>query len=312
MKKKLILIGKHGRPSMRGVYSTMQQDATLVVKRTPPSGNIAPHFREYNNHNLNVFTRNRTQQYCAEDAVVIRWGSRCDISTNGASVVYNKSYAIKNATDKGLSRRLMLENCVCVPKLYKQGDTIANFPIIARPAIHAKGRNFVVLNSQAEFDVHSQRFEPHGWYYSEFIDKDLEFRFHCAHGKILAVMEKPKPNEHQMAWNRALNEDGDPFTYVGWDKMNYPAMREAGLQALRAVKAMGLDTGGVDVMVKGANAYVLEVNTSPTLNSSEYVSKRWGMYLDWLFRSDTRREHWDFESYKNGKSLIWKNFQLSE
>jgi glutathione synthase/RimK-type ligase-like ATP-grasp enzyme len=38
------------------------------------------------------------------------------------------------------------------------------------------------------------------------------------------------------------------------------------------VAALGLDFGGVDVMVKDNVAYVIEVNTAPTLNSSDYVA----------------------------------------
>jgi len=84
------------------------------------------------------------------------------------------------------------------------------------------------------------------------------------------------------------------------------------LEAIKAVKAVGLDMGGVDVMLKDGVAYVLEVNTAPTLNTSPYVAKRWCMYWDWLFASETRKEHWDYTKFKKGSSLILKNYQLKK
>ena len=58
--------------------------------------------------------------------------------------------------------------------------------------------------------------------------------------------------------------------------------------------------------------YVLEVNTSPTLNSSDFVSEQYAKYFDWLNRSDKRRDHWDFTEFKASESFAWKNFQLMD
>jgi len=73
------------------------------------------------------------------------------------------------------------------------------------------------------------------------------------------------------------------------------------------------------IATRGANAgsgdgkvYVLEVNTSPTLASSDYSMQRYAMYFDWLMRSDTRREHWNTDEFKKAKSFAWKNFQLRD
>jgi hypothetical protein len=133
-------------------------------------------------------------------------------------------------------------------------------------------------------------------------------------------MEKPRPDNGCIAWNRAINEDS--FIYVGWDNLrDYRALAEGAYQSIKAVRALDLDFGGVDIMVKGEEACVIEVNTAPTLNSSEYVSSRWAKYFDWLFRRDTRRDHFVAKSCKTGqikdrysdpRNYIFYNKQLDD
>jgi len=130
-----------------------------------------------------------------------------------------------------------------------------------------------------------------------------------AHNKVLAVMEKVKPNNGNIAWNRAQNET-EPFIYVSWNQLDDDKLKNVLLEAIKAVEALELDMGGVDVMLKDDTAYVLEVNTAPTLNSSPYVAKRWGLYWNWLLSSDVRRKKWNYNKLKKSKSLMWKNFQL--
>jgi glutathione synthase/RimK-type ligase-like ATP-grasp enzyme len=248
-----------------------------------------------------------------EDTVVVRWGTRMVLPVNKGTVVYNRADGLMNATDKKLSRQLFIEKGVNCPELVTP-DTFQNhyLPIIARPFRHSKGKNFVILRTEQDFLWHYNAHSDN-WYYSNFINKDAEFRIHCAHGKVLAVMEKPRPNNDNIAWNRAQN-DVDPFRYVGWNEVDDRNLKAVLIEALKAVKAVGLDFGGVDVMLDNETAYVLEVNTAPTLNSSPYVAERWGMYFDWLFRSDERREHFgpDILERQYGKSMIWKNFQLRD
>ncbi len=65
-------------------------------------------------------------------------------------------------------------------------------------------------------------------------------------------------------------------------------------------------------MLKDDLAYVLEVNTSPTLNSSPYMTAKYAQYFDWLFAKDSRRNHFDYSTYKKAKSFAWKNFNFED
>jgi glutathione synthase/RimK-type ligase-like ATP-grasp enzyme len=313
IKNKVILVGKNGRPSMKKVFSLMEnKDTDLIIRRKLKH-------KEY----LKVFSNNAVENHTPyhidtltlDDKICIRWGNTIVLDHNKNTIVYNQSSAITMATNKNVARMVFTQNDVRTPELYYYihfGDSLVRFPIVARPVNHCQGKNFVVLHNHAEFISHYTQNNPMpyidedfgpNWYYSEYIDKDREFRVHCAHGKILEIMEKPRGEGY--AWNRAIN--GEPFKRVKQEDYHWDVC----FQALDAMKALGLDFGGVDVILKGDNAYVLEINTAPTLNHSEKVSKKYAQYFDWLLSSDTRRPHWDYCEFTKAKSLAWKQNQLT-
>jgi carbamoylphosphate synthase large subunit len=243
------------------------------------------------------------------NAIVVRWGTREDLHTSRNTIVYNRSSSISNITNKKLSRELFIGKGVNTPKMITHANIESNdLPIIARPFVHSKGRNFIVLNTVDDFNRH---YNPDLYYYSAFVDKVSEYRIHTAHSKVLAVMKK-HPVANSIAWNRAVS-NSDPFEYIPWNEVEDLGLYDVMVEAIKAVKAVDADFGGVDVIVdKNNKPYVLEVNSAPTLNTSPYVSKRWGQYFDWLFRAESRRDHWDYTKFKKAKSLIWKNYQLDE
>jgi hypothetical protein len=324
--KKIVLTGKHGRPSTKLVHSQgTAKDAVLIQRRQMPwkakNGVVPQYYRVFEDRQT-LIPRVEDKKYLFEykaaelnldGSILIRWGTREQVQMNN-SVVYNKIAGLENATNKLKSRQLFIEKGVSCPKLVTPANFApADLPVIARPFEHSKGKNFIVLKSKADFVNH---YNTKKYYYSQFIDKSREFRIHAGHNKALAVMEKCKPEGTGIAWNRAQN-DVDPFEYIKWgdvDAQNLKCVIDAALQAIQAV---GLDMGGVDVMYKDGKAYVLEVNTAPTLNTSPYVAKRWAMYFDWIFAEDKakktkRREHWATDQMKKGSSLIWKNYQLRD
>jgi glutathione synthase/RimK-type ligase-like ATP-grasp enzyme len=304
-----ILVGKDGRPSMMKVYGLMKSASRLVIRRRLlKSGK--EFLRTFEDHNVEKRIKRPISELTLVDKKVIRWGNRIEGETSKGTIVYNKAEAIANATDKKLSRQMFIEGKVRTPKLVTPENIAdADFPVIARPSRHAKGKNFIILKTRDTFIQHYNANERNGWYYSAFVNKTREFRVHCAHGKVLAVMQKT-PGGDKIAWNRAVT--GEPFTRVA--QADYPF--SCCFQALKAVQVLGLDFAGVDVMEimeKGKpQGYVLEVNTSPTLNSSDWVSERYAQYFDWLNRAAKRREHWDFTKFEKASSFAWKQFQLMD
>lgn len=303
-----ILLGRDGRPSMKKVYALMKTEAQIIVRRIPPRTKRA-YLRVYTEGKIDNFAKKPLTDLTLTNRKVIRWGSRIEAESGDNTIVYNKSEAIAKGTNKKLSREIFIKEKVRTPALVTPTTaTASQYPIIARPSTHAKGKNFVILKDAAAFRIHFDANEQRGWYYSEFINKQREFRVHCAHGKILGVMEKTRGGD-SIAWNRAVT--GEPFTRVNQSDYIFSIC----FQALKACKSLGLDFAGVDVMMLNdekdkPQGYVLEVNTSPTLNSSDHISAMYAMYFDWLNRSDKRRPHWDFTKFESAPSFAWKQFQL--
>lgn len=301
--KKLILVGKDGRPSMKNVYSKMNI-GELVIRRNIPN---KVYYRLYEKNVVNRVERVINPTF-EKSRIIIRWGTQEVLRDCANAVIYNTGKALSLVSNKFESRKAMHAAGVNVPLNVnlETAEQLISYPVIARPFKHSKGKNFITLANRAAFTAH-YRVNSGGWYYSNFVDKVKEYRVHTASGKVLNLLEKPNPGGNQIAWNRALNND--PFVSVKWEDYSIPVVMEA----LKACKALGADFLGVDVIVdRQGKAWVLEGNSSPTLNSSEYSCTRYSKYFQWLMRSPEKREHWDFTQFNNAESFAWKNFQLDE
>lgn len=302
MKQPIILVNKHGRPSVKAIYKAIGGDLKLLIKSSRFNGMVERH-KGIRRKLVGV-----TEPDC-RGKIVAKWGSRQSIITDEHSIVYNKNEDVERTNSKGLCRKILREAGVKIPVTYLVGEDMSNikFPVVGRPEHHGQARNFFICNNLQELNRAIQRGCT---YFSEFFAKTREVRIHCFSGKALAVMEKPRPqNLNQWAWNRSVNGDL-PFTVI--ERENWP--KQACLLALEACQVMKLTYSGVDVMIKedanGSESVICELNSSPTLIHSPYVLEKYIKAFKWLFASDKRRPTWDFRKFKNVESLGWKNFQL--
>lgn len=299
-----ILVYKHGRPSMKVVWNKMQnKNVSLNIKSSLFDGFVV---REHGVKKKKV----KSLDFDATSGVLIRWGNTVQVNTDKQSVVYNKVEAIKISNSKGACRKFLQEKGIPVPKTWLSNEIGENtdcvYPLIGRPEHHGQGKHFFVCKDANEVKA---AINNGCSYFSEVYDKNREFRVHCFLGKVLAIMEKPKPKGAQIQWNRALNDE--PFTVL--DRNKWP--KEVVLTALRAVKTCGLDFSGVDIMSNDnlpIKAVICELNTAPTLSSSDYVSSKYAKAFDLITRHEKRVPHWDFEKFKKPESFSWKNFQMEE
>ena len=264
MNKTVILVGLNGRPSMRSVYRLLRGGILIDTE-----GGI----RVYENNKawLKQHTRTVIRTDDTKDSIVINWGMPT-VRPYGATRIYNDSQGVSNSSNKARARQMMHSHGVRVPKpIDKFNYHSANYPLIWRPSYHNKGKQFVVLNFPLE--VTEKNYLNSG-YLSEFVDKDREFRVHVGGKKILAVSEKPPQKAKK--WNEIKGQEF--FQVFEWPT-------DVSRQAVAAVKAVGLDHGGVDVMLKGKKAYVLEINTAPTLYGCDFEIEAYREYFQSIINS---------------------------
>lgn len=297
-----IIVGKYGIPSIKSIYDNLEN--VMIIKSF--DGRWKKLSKKPNG--MYVWLSVAHPVFSAADKI-LRWGCTTIINANGATV-YNKSRAINLASNKFEARMKMQENNVPIPRtnIGRMGIAYATFPIIIRPLKHSKGKDFYIANNYGEFyPIFHNTFFDGGCYYSSVYDKKQEYRVHVAFGKILSIQEKPLVDGIIQA-NQAQTHES--WRVLPWSEYRRDLCRIA----VDAVKALGLDTGAVDVMVNRENREmsicICEVNTAPSLDSSPYDQKRYSMFINWLFRSN--REWYKYEDWQAGKSYSFKNSQLEE
>lgn len=209
---------------------------------------------------------------------LIRWGSTTRVQYRARNVM-NSANAIGRATNKLGSLEIMREHHVTTPDVFLR-DVSPNripadmFPLLGRRTNHTQGRD-IVLCMQRE-DV--ARAVEHGLsdYFTRYIPTSREFRVHVFRGEVIKISEKVLTNvqEFRLPWVRNF-ENG--YTFRNPRDMTNVLSNTLSTQATGAVESLGLTFGAVDIVVgDDATAYVLEVNTGPSLGDNSlavYVRK---------------------------------------
>ncbi len=296
----ILLHYSYGRESMKMVAERMTEPCMLLAKKNSSDWVIF----EKGMENFQGITA--IGGILEGNNSIINWGNH--IFSNDAYFSANIPSAIALASDKARSRIFLQEVGVSVPVTVTWGnpqELQPNYPLIARTAQHHGGNNFYVLNDASEINnLVKEHPEIRGGYFSEVFEKDTEFRVHCAHGRILMVQEKPLV-EGELRANQAVNHE--KWTVLKWGEIN----PKIALESLKAIEALGLDYGAVDIMYNSADnsCAICEVNTSPSINT-DYSSGKYAKYFSWLIRNDFP-EHFSLATAgKNG--YVFDNEMLGE
>lgn len=203
------------------------------------------------------------------EITAVRWSSgRCfDVNWGCATANTELNPDIGNSVNKRKMRELFSRHDVPMPKLYSgDAEELSDRPginplynwVVGRPDQHTKGRGFWLCKTWE--DIHratrGTRKKKAATHFMGYIDAPHEVRIHVFKGKSIRISEK----------SFFVNEDG---------KRNYTTIKptcevkQARKAAKQAVKALGLDFGAVDVLVKeDGTPYVLEVNSSPGIGGT--------------------------------------------
>jgi glutathione synthase/RimK-type ligase-like ATP-grasp enzyme len=158
-----------------------------------------------------------------------------------------------------LSALKKMGTVVPVPKIYTRQEALNGepqiFPLLGRNRYHTQGKDIIFI-SNAD-DVNNSRSE----YFVQFIGKSSEYRVHVTGDTAIYVAAKTHPSRGEAVKGHIWN------THTGWVQFTYTGEHLQTLKALgvAAVKVLGFDFGAVDIIRKGQNFWVLEVNSAPGL-----------------------------------------------
>lgn len=200
--------------------------------------------------------------------VLINWGcgwTRNNVSANSPKAVcnaVNKVRAFKLFDAAGVNHPEYTTVKSVAKSWYQNGDIVYN-----RATMEGERGNGINILDPNESDEDGTdgglgSFEGLVGHFTRGFPIHREFRVHVAFGEVIEVCEKKRRN--------GTNPDPRMRSHVDWvfcvyHLAPYPdAIKE---QSIEAVKALGLDFGGVDVAVdRSGTACVFEVNTAPWVN----------------------------------------------
>ena len=181
-------------------------------------------------------------------------GSRGDINWGRARANTSLNPDISNVTNKRVMRELFAEHDVPMPRLYSDHVGLdTNYPIVGRPDQHTKGRGFWKCHNvwDVQKALRGTRKKRAATHFMQFVEAPREYRVHIFLGKSIRISEK------------IFDSDGDYTT--GKPRHEVKHVRKA---AKKALEAVGLDFGAVDILANDTECWVLEVNAAPGLGGS--------------------------------------------
>ena len=223
-------------------------------------------FKERGHH---CFIAKRDGEYTPRASdLIIGWGySRHPMweqkALDKGSKWLNHCSKILNAVQKMESFELMEQAGVSIPKWTrsKQRAQIwsnAGVVIFARSEDRGcKGAGITVVQPGQEM--------PNALFYTQYIPNTKEYRVYVCRGTVIDVLEKRRISDatETNEYIRGSEESGWAFC-----RQNVHLSVAAKEQCIEAVKALGLDFGGVDLLTTGSQSTVLEVNTAPDIFGS--------------------------------------------
>ena len=173
--------------------------------------------------------------------------------------VINNAGAIARAVDKRGSLLRFLEHGVLAPR---PEDYPSVLPAIGRKKRHERGSGFWLCLQEADARY---ALEAGADYFIPYIRTRGEYRVHVIDGIVPFMQQKerrPGASHRLYPWLRNNR--------TGWRLVRCPEIPKVAAVGIRAVEALGLDFGAVDVLRSDTDElYVLEVNTAPGLRRTQ-------------------------------------------
>jgi len=169
----------------------------------------------------------------------------------------NKVYALTRFTTKGVSCPPWTTHKEEAARWVAAGETVVG----RKTVTGSEGKGIVIITSLIDF--------PDCPLYTKYIKKKKEFRVHVVGGQAIDVQQKVR-KRNAAPGNFYVRNTANGFVFHR-SNIDIPVGLVA--EAIKAVTALGLDFGAVDVVWNEHQnkSYVLEVNTAPGIEGSTVV-----------------------------------------
>lgn len=187
--------------------------------------------------------------------VVINWGD----SNAGNLSCYNLAGNVSRASNKLHAFVRMGEAGVAIPSFANDRESVTWEGLtVVRHKLTGHSGEGIELRDASDL--------PSAPLYVQYVPKKAEYRVHVVGERVVLVQRKARnPECDNPNWKVRNHANG--FIFV---RNDVQAPGEVTDQAVRAVRALGLDFGAVDIIWndRQQKAFVLEVNTAPGLEGS--------------------------------------------
>lgn len=195
---------------------------------------------------------------------VINWGCSKE-KPNAVCKFLNKPENVRVAVNKLLTFQKLLESDVRVPDfttdVEKAKEWIAKeYKVLVRYKLSShSGNGIKVVDTIEEL--------PEGApLYVRYYRKKHEFRVHVFNGQVIDYVQKKARRDRPVNFNQYVRSYNNGWVFCREDAVDIPEVKA---EAVKAVQALGLDFGAVDVIwTKKNKAVVLEVNCAPAMEGT--------------------------------------------
>jgi hypothetical protein len=211
-----------------------------------------------------------------ENKQLINWGSsRMPSNWQWPTDGLNDPRTVNNAGNKLSTFRILEEAGISIPEYTTDSELAAGWirqdhTVLIRHQLRGhSGEGIEIFRPENWAGLHFKLFPRQAPLYVKYKKKKNEYRVHVFKGTVLFVQEKRRASERE----RTADESLVRSHHNGWNFCRENI--ELGINgnialydlAIRAVSAIGLDFGAVDIIYnqREDQYYVLEINTAPGL-----------------------------------------------
>jgi len=213
----------------------------------------------------NVIRRKLPYNQPGRSQIILNWGCSNIEFDYSRNKFFNKPEAIQIASNKKLAFDVMKQAGVSVPD-YTIDSTKAKewldagFKVLCRHKLRGHSGDGIQV-------LRSGEVVPYAPLYVKYHKKKHEFRVHVFNGEVIDYVEKKKKlSVESDDSNKSLIRSHDN----GWVfcRNGILVLDSVKEEAIKAVRALGLDFGAVDLIISKDVVICLEVNTAPGLEGS--------------------------------------------